>query len=495
MTHIANAEPGDSRQGLGARMASGAVYAALSQATKVIFSMISTIVVARLLSPEDYGIVAMTAPVTGFLLIFQTFGLNHAVIQRREVSAEELSTLFWFNIIVSVGIALILLSISPIVGTFFGDARAGHVTAAASVTVILSGLGLQHAALLARDLRFSALSIVSIGEATVGFLSTVVLAFVFRSYWALWGGSFVGTTASTLILWLVHKWRPRLVFRPRGTASIIGLGASITGFSIVNFLARNLDNVLIAKVWGAQQVGLYDRAYKLMMFPLQNINTPLAKVILPVLSKLQDEPARYRKAFVLCLRAIGVATVPGIAAATFTSAELVPLLLGDKWAAAAPVFFWLGLSGLLQPLTNTTGWLFLSRGEGGRMFKWGLFISVTTIVAVVIGLHWGPVGVAIAYCLNDYLIRTPSSFYLSTRDNPVRTSDFYATLIPLMLASAATGATVAMMRAHLEPTALILASLGCAYAYAIAVQFFSREGRELLQTGQGLIRRRLGRGL
>lgn len=490
MTHPPHAEPGASTQGgFGARTASGAVYAALSQATKVVCTMMSTIVVARLLSPEDYGIVAMTAPVMGFLLIFQTFGLNHAVVQRREISSDELSTLFWFNVLSSAGIAAILLAISPLVGSFFGDVRAGYVTAASSLTVILSGLGLQHAALLSRDLRFSTLSIVAMSEAVLGLLSTVTLALALESFWALWGGALIGTTANTLMLWTMHAWRPRMVFRPRGTASMIGFGASVTGFSLLNFLARNLDNVLIAKVWGALQVGLYDRAYKLMMFPLQHINLPLGRVIVPVLSKLADEPTRYRKAFTLSLRAISVATVPGIAAATFTSAELVPLLLGDRWAAAAPVFFWLGLSGLLQPLTNTTGWLFLSRGEGGRMLKWGLLISVTTIAAVVIGLRWGPVGVAMAYCLNDYLVRTPSSFYLSTRDNAVRTRDFYTTLFPLMLATVATWATVAVMRPHLPPVALILGALACAYVYAIALQCVSREGRDMLQTLQGLLRR------
>jgi PST family polysaccharide transporter len=466
--------------------------AGLSQFAKILLALASTVVVARFLSPSEYGVVAMASPITGFLLLFQNLGLSQAVVQREHVSQSQLSTLFWVNFLGSVAIGALLLGLAPVAGRFYGDPRAGQLIAASALTVLIAGLALQHSALLSRSLRFSAVGAIEIVSVCVNFGATVVLASQLRSFWAIWWGILAGTATSSLLLWVVSGWRPSLVFGWREARPLIGFGANVTGFNVLNFAARNLDNVLIARFWGAKELGLYDRAYRLMMFPLSNINLPLSRVIVPILSKLANEPDRYRRTFLSTLRVVSLLAIPGVAAATIASDEVVPLLLGERWRGAAPIFFWLGLSGVLQPITNTTGWLFLSRGRGREMVRWGAFISGITIVSVVVGLKWGGEGVAIAYFASDLLLRTPSSFWLSARTTPVRARDFVLVLVPFLVGGAATWAMAMKLRPHVGPLSLVISCLVFCYFVSFLLVCTSREGRETLRSAWLLVRRRAG---
>src|SRR5690606_28581902 len=248
---------------MGRTAAAGAFHIGVSQGLRVVLTIGSTVIVARILAPADYGIMAMVAPITSFLLLFQNLGLSHAAVQAQTLSSEQSTALFWVNMTASAAIAALLLALAPVVGWFYGEPRAAYITAASAANVLVGGSTIQHLALFNRELRFRTLSRVDIGASATTFVATIVAAIALRSYWALWLGSFLGFVVNAALVWKHSAGRPSLRVSFAESRSLIRFGASITGFNLLNFVARNADNVLIGRVWGTAALGLYDRSYRL----------------------------------------------------------------------------------------------------------------------------------------------------------------------------------------------------------------------------------------
>ncbi|WP_174274654.1 lipopolysaccharide biosynthesis protein [Sphingomonas bacterium] len=472
---------------LGSKAASSAVFTGASQIIRLVLTTLSTIVVSRMLAPADYGIVAMSAPVAGFLLMFQDMGLTQAVVQSKTISHAESNGLFWINIGISALVALVLVIAAPFVGQFYGEPRAGVVTAVTAISVLLTGTSLQHAALMNRDMRFGTLASVDIANVLATFLVTVAAALLLHNYWALVIGTTVGTLVQVALLWGLDGWRPTLPITLKGTREMARFGGNLTGFNLTNFVSRNLPNVLIARFTGAAALGLYDRSYKLMMLPLNNINAPLGRVMLPVLSRLQDDPVRYRRAFLLAIRAMMLISIPGIAVSIATSDGLMIFLLGPTWGGAGPIFFWLALTGLIQPVANATGWLFISSGRGGPMLRWGLFSAIVSIIGFVVGLRWGAVGVA-ASIFFTALMRVPPLYAYCVKGTSVRQRDLYVAMVNPLIGAAIAWAIAHALLPYLATGPLLCVALPAAYLVAFLVNLMTRDGRELLSTLARLVR-------
>jgi PST family polysaccharide transporter len=467
---------------MGRAAAQGFLAIGSAQGVRILLTTLSTIVAARLLAPSDYGVVAMAAPVTAFVILFQNLGLNQATIQARTLDHEQSSAMFWTNALLSFGIAFALVAFAPAVSAFYGDARAGNIVAASALTVVLNGVAQQHSALLHRELRFTLLSWADILSAAAAFVATIAGALVLRNYWALWLGPFAGALVTAAVVWRASGWRPNLAVSVRGIGEMLRFGGSVTGFNLLNFLRTNLDNIVVAKGYGPSALGLYDQSYRLMMFPIINLNTPVSRVMLPVLSRLQDEPERYRRAFLTAVQAIGLVLSPGVAIAAATSGDLIPFLLGPHWQAASPIFFWMSLAALLLPIANTAGWLFISQRRGRELMQWGVFSAGTAIVGFAVGAHWGPAGVAASIFVGA-VVRTPVLYWWATKGNPVRARDLYANLL-LSLAIAGCAAFIVVFSRTLIPFAAALAiALVVSYAIALAAQLLTAEGRYLLRWG------------
>ncbi|KPH65748.1 lipopolysaccharide biosynthesis protein [Novosphingobium sp. ST904] len=461
---------------IGRRATRGVASTAASQMVKVFATMATTIVVARILSPADYGISAMVAPLTGLILIFQNLGFTQAVVQARDLDPEHSNALFWLNVFVSVAAALVMVILAPLAGWFYGDYRAGYVTAATGLTVLVSGLKLQHQALLNRDLRFHTLSINDIAVALSTFVFTALAALALRNYWAIWLGALLGASVSTVMVWTSCTWRPRMGARFAGVRHLVVFGANLTGFNLVNFFARNLDNVIIAKAEGADAVGLYDRSYKLMLFPLQNVNQPLSRVMIPVMSRLQDDAERYRRVYERAIRALALLSLPGILAAAICSDRLVPFLLGSRWSAASPIFFWLSLTAIVQTVPNTTGWLYISSGKTRRMMYWGIFSSTISVISFFIGVRWGAVGVAAAYFFGQ-LLTTPALYYYATKGTPVSQRFLYEAQVPSLLGGVFAWAVVSRLGEGLPTVVTLTVAVLCSYGGTVAAHFCTASGR------------------
>jgi len=484
---------------LGKTSAAAAFYVGAAQAFRIGMTLLSTVIVSRILSPRDYGVIAMAAPVTGFIMMFQDLGINQAVIQARTITPEQSNSFFWVNIAISLLAALLMVALSPLAAVFYHDSRAGNIIAASAFTVIVTASSLQHAALLNRHMRFKALSSIDMASAACTLVATVAAALWLRSYWALWLGTATGAATTAILTWSASHWRPSLKFSFRGIGAMLKFGSSLGGFNLMNFLSRNLDSVIIARARGSLEVGLYGNSYKLMMFPLQNISAPLGRVMLPVLSRFRDEPERYRRAFLLALRALMVAAMPLIAISAATSDQLVVFLLGEKWRAAGPIFFWLSLTGFLAPIGNATGWLFVTSGRGGAMFRWGLLSAIITIGGFLIGIRWGAYGVAASLFIGT-LFRMPILYSYSTIGTSVKASDLYSVMVAPMISAAITIVISWLLSPHMTFVGLLTVLIPSAYILAVLAQGLSRDGRALLSAaldilkGIGWIQRRVSPG-
>ena len=475
---------------LGGSVGRGALVTGGSQVVKLGCQFASVIVLSRLLSPEDFGIVAMAAPVMAFVGLFQDLGLMQATVQKKGITHAEVNALFWLNLAVSALLAGLLVLISPLVARFYGDPRAGVLVAAMSVQLVFHGAGGQHHALVNRRMEFGRLAILDSIGAVLGLAVSIAWALVDPSFWALYAGSIVMALYGSIGGWVLSRWRPGLPRWTAGVGGLVGFGAGVTGFNFANFFSRNLDNILIGRYRGNEELGLYDRAYKLLLFPLQQVTNPLSKVMVPALSRMTDEPDRYRHAYLRVAPILLLVTLPGVAFAIAMADVLVPFALGQQWAGSAIIFQALGFAGLLQPLNNPSGWLFISQGRSSDFLRWGIIVAVTSVAAFVIGLPYGAFGVALAYAVSEYL-RTPLLWLYIGRRGPVRAADVLRVAFPFVAGAHLALGVLWAIRPHLPEAPLPALVLGSVLSYLLVAGFAAlfEPGRRTLDECLRLLRR------
>nr|WP_315050795.1 lipopolysaccharide biosynthesis protein [uncultured Brevundimonas sp.] len=476
------AAPSDNLRG---RTLSGTVAVGASQAVKVAVQFISVVVLARLLSPEDIGLFAMVLPFASFVGLFQDLGLSQAIITTRTLSQSQASAMFWINVVISSGLGLLLCLLTPAIVHFYGRSELVWLTLGLAATLAASGFVTVQLALLNRKMRFGTLATIDAVSVVAGFMTAATVAVISPSAAALLMSTIDTLTVTLIMAWTLSSWRPSNVSGFKEISDLLKFGAGVTGFNVSNFFARNLDNVLIGRVSGAQQLGYYDRAYKLLVLPLQQVNRPLGQVLIPALSRLIDDPSRYRHAYLRVVQQTLLLITPGVLVVMIAADTLIPLLMGDQWGPTSAIFSWLALSGLHQPLTTTIGWLFISQGRTTEFARWGLINAVVCISAFLIGLPGGALGVARSYAIADTLLLAPAVWWIIGRRGPVRTADLVGLAAPFALVGATTG-TLLLAASHVLQTSgvsgwplLIILGASGYLAFAVALSCLKR-GRAIL---------------
>lgn len=466
------------------RAAKGAFVTGVAQAYKIVLTFVSGILLARLLTPTDFGLLAMVSSSLAFVGLIQDLGLNQATIQRERISHAQMSALFWLSVGFSGLLTLAVAAFAPVLVWFFRDERVGGLTVAFSFLVVLGGLQSQQRALMHRELRFKALAIIDILTVTASATAGLTVAWLTSSYWALFVASAASSIASVVSVWVLSGWQPGRATFEGQFREIVRFGSSVSGFNVVNYFARNADNLLIGRFYGSEQLGLYDRAYRLLLFPLTQIQGPLGRVMLPMLSRLQSDRERYRKAYFECITLLLTAVQPGLVFATVYSEDLFVMLLGPHWLPAAGIFRWLGICALLQVMTSTSGWLFLSQGRGGDYFKTGLYSSIATVLSFLVGLPWGAIGVAVSYAACNYVILLPVIWIKAGQRGPVTIRDLISLAFPHFVATSA-AACVLIGSVFLWPApgpAGCTLLIGASYLAYVSVIILFPSRRRILQT-------------
>lgn len=466
----------------------GAVLTGCAQLVKIVIQFLSVILISRLLTPEDFGVVAAIMPLVIFVSTFQEIGLQQAIIQRPEIRDDQLNAIFWILTAVGVVCFFIVIMLGPAAVWFYNDERLWKVAIVAAIPIIINNFNAIHISLMNRNMRFKALAVIDTLSAVGGFMAAYIGAKAGLGYWAIMLNPIVMAIISCAGSNIATHWRPS---RPsfRIEKDIFYFGANLTGFNLIIFLGRNLDVLLIGRYIGATALGYYDRAQRLLSFPLQNLNTPLSRVILPILSRVSDDKARLRQIYLRTVGMLTLASVPGIAAVTVTAEEIIPLLLGEKWVGVIPIFWWLGVASLSLPLSFTEKWLYIAQGKTKLLFYMGIYASVTTAIAFIIGVQWGAVGVAAGYAISSYLLKMPVSYWATSRVSPVRAYDLIRVQFPLFFAAAATWAITNYLREEnlISGFYLIAVSMICAYLFSLAAVATNNLGRNTIKEAIGLI--------
>jgi len=405
-------ESPDCEKSLAQSTARGGAVMMGGQGARFVMQLASTMVLARLLTPDDFGLIGMVTVILNFLNMFKDFGLSQATIQRSKITRQEISNLFWLNLAVSLFLGCIVAVTAPLVARFYSRPELTHITVVLALFLIFQGIVLQHRALLTRRMKFVHLAGIDVFSMLTGVIVAILMAWYGYSYWALVGqvgGTVLADCVGVIVL---CRWQPSI---PRWKVSVrpyMKYGLNLAGFNLLNFFSRNADNIMIGHKMGGGALGLYAKAYSLLMLPIIQVNTPMTKVMLPALSRLQSDPERYRLAYLRAISVVISVTFPIVGFFWVASDNLILLLLGDKWLGAIPIFNALIPAAFISALNVTTGWVFLSQGTTNRQLKWTLFAAPLHVLFMFLGLHWGAVGVAWGVSISFCLVRIP--YYIFT---------------------------------------------------------------------------------
>lgn len=387
---------------------SGVKWSSISQFGRQGMQLLTTVVLARLLSPSDFGLVGMAMVVVGFVALFKDLGTSAAVIQRKNISNELLSSIFWVNTGFGLLAMIVLIAVSTLVANFYHESRVAPLLMVLSLTFFISGLSILQYSLLERNLAFNRLAKLEISATLFGSIVGIGSAILGYGVWSLVYQSLAVTTVTTILLWIFSTWRPKMIFHWIEVKSVSSYSLNLTGFNIFNYFARNADYLLIGRFLGAQNLGYYTLAYNIMLYPLQNISGVIGRVMFPVFSQIQNDDALFRSAYLKVASAIALITFPMMLGLMALSKQLVLTVFGSQWVPVILLLMILAPVGLVQSIGTTVGTIYQAKGRTDWMFRWGIAAGILVMVAFVIGMQWGIVGVAAAYAVASLLLVYPA---------------------------------------------------------------------------------------
>jgi O-antigen/teichoic acid export membrane protein len=385
----------------------GAVASVSAQGLKLVIQTGTTMILARLLSPSDFGLQGMVFVVTGFLALFQDAGLSMATIQSPEVTQEQTSTLFWVNVAFGTILAVLCAALAPLLVAFYHEPRVYWIAVISSVTFIFNGLTAQHSALLTRSMRFVTQANFGVISLLVGSVTGILMALLGCGYWSLVGLAIASSFVSNALVCLAVPWVPGRPRRKTGIRSMLRFGGLATCNTFVVFLSYNLEKILLGHFWGTDALGLYGRAYQLVTQPIQQLNSAVSNVAFPALSRIQHDAKRMADSFLKAYSMLISLTLPITVVCAIFAEEIVAVVLGPKWMAAAPIFRLLSPVAVVCTVGNPFGWLVTSTGRIGRALAVRTATAPLMMLGILLGIGHGPAGVALGYSLTMTAVLIP----------------------------------------------------------------------------------------
>jgi len=399
------------RSGLKAHSLRGGFWTLTSHSSMFVLRIISVAVLARLLSPDDFGLLAMVLTLTAFADLFKDIGLSTATIQRQTITHEQISNLFWVNLVAGLLTMSAVLMLAPLMVRFYGDGRLLLVTALLSINFLFGGLTVQHQALLKRQMRFARVAIAEISAFALSLIIAIILAMRWRdtpmSHMALVYMSVARCFFLMVGMWLLCRWFPGLPGRGTGVRSMLRYGTHVTGFNLINYFARNLDRILIGRHCGAGPLGFYSKAYQFLLLPVQQFRIPLVSVAMPALSALQEQHEKYRWYVRKIIAMLAFVTMPLMAFLGVCADLVVRVFFGGQWEEAIPIFRVLSILGFVQPVAGMCGLVLLTLGKSKKYLYFGIMNSSLIAASFLLGIQKGAIGVACAYTVVSYVSLLP----------------------------------------------------------------------------------------
>ncbi len=427
----------------------GIYWSVLSQFLRTLLILGITAVLARLLKPSDFGLIAMAMVFENVFLLLNDMGLNSGIIYKKELTEGHLSSGFWVNIAEGFLLTLILSAVAPLIARFYSKPQLTVIVVVMSTTLFISSFGMLQRAVLSKALDFRTLAVAEVSATVLSGIAAVTAAAVGLGVWSLvvQSVSLSGFTAAALFV--ACKWKPKMVFEWKPLKELLVYGLPLQGFGFLTYFSRNMDNLLIGKYLGSAPLGDYSMAYRFCLFPWGNVSVVISRVMFPAISTIQEEHPRVRNAYIQTNKYIALITFPLMTGLIVIAPQFVRVILGSKWTGAIVPIQVLAAVGMLQSISSTMNLIYQTQGRTMLMFLWGVVSSVVIVASFVVGLHWGIVGVAAAY-----LIVTTALFYpqmaIPFRLIGLRFRRFIGGLTPVILATAGMATLVGGLRALLQ---------------------------------------------
>lgn len=463
--------------GLGrASLHSGMIFVA-ARGANIFVQLASTILLARILSPHDFGLVAMVLALVGFAPMLIDLGTSEASTQKTHISEAEISTLFWLNIAISLGLTVLLIAGSEAIARFFGEPSLTGIALALSVTFVLTAMSTQHSALMRRAMQFRRIAMIDISANLVGSFVSVALALSGWGYWSLVAKPIVTAAWTAVAVWTSCRWVPG---RPRispDAKELLGFGLGVTGFTMTDYLVKSADRLAIGYFQGAGPLGYFQNAFTIYGNALSILTEPLHNIAASSLSKLRSDVEALKRAWATALSTLSFFAAPAFAILAVIGQDFVVLLLGQKWAPAGPLLCIFAVRGIAHSIERTMGWLHVAVGRADRWMRWGVYSAFVQLMALMVGLPFGVIGIATAYALVMFGLCVPALVYSG---NPIgiRSRDVLQAIGPQMiagLAAAAAGFLVELtfLAGSTPLMRIFLSGMACLAAYlVIAVGIF-----------------------
>jgi len=379
-------------------------WSGIGQVVKQLMYFMIYIVLARLLTPQDFGIIGMVMVFTGFVQIFSELGLGAALVQKLDLDERHLSSVFWVNLGTGVLLTGVIATSAPLIAAFYGNPVLRPITMVIALNFFIGSFKVVQNALLQKKMDFQKLACVEIIGAFIAGFVAISMALMGFGVWSLVVQSLLFTLVSVVMIWIFSSWRPVFCWDAKAVKELVGFSSNLLGFNVLNYWVRNFDNLLVGKFIGPWALGIYTRAYGLMLLPVSQISAVISRVMFPALSSIQEEVERVKKVYLRSTRIIALFSFPLMVGLFVLAEPFIIAVLGEKWRQVVPVLQILCISGLGQSVGSTVGWIYNSQGRTDLQFKWGMFSAAVRIIAFTIGLHWGIIGVASAYVISGYVI-------------------------------------------------------------------------------------------
>jgi PST family polysaccharide transporter len=371
----------------------------------------AAIVLARLLAPEDFGLVAIVMVLTSFAPLLIDFGLADATTQRNKITRSQISSLFWLSSGIGLATAAVVAACCPLIAWIYREPRLEAIVLCSSITFVLFGISNQHLALLRRTMQFGKIAKIQILSTLVGTAIAILVAMRGHGYWALVLRPIASSLCIAIGAWLVCRWRPGFPIIDDEVKSMVRFGLHVVGFSAVYSVARAVDRIALGLFYRPDEVGYYQNAITLYDNSIFAALAQLHTVGSAALSKLQSNPSALRQRYEAALSALAFFIMPAAAILSVTAQDLTVLLLGEKWRETGLLLSIIALRGIFQVVGSSQGWLHLSLGRADRWRNWGIVATLAQVVAVLGGLPFGATGVAVAIFMAGLLIAVPSISY------------------------------------------------------------------------------------
>ncbi len=421
-----------------------------SQITRVL----ATIALARLLAPEIFGIVALVTVVTGFFeRVLGDTGTSAAIVRQRELSHRLASSVFWFNVSLGAVTTGAFLVLGPLIARLLGQPDGGDYVRVLGCAALINSCSYVQRSMLRRGGRFRPLAVSAYGNTLCTSAVSIALAAIDWQVWALIVGNLAGSVLGVAVLWRASSWRPALHFRRDDLRQISNFSANISAFNFFGYFVNSGDRLIVGRLISTEALGYYGMSNRLMRYPVQSGIRPYKDVVLPTLSKLQDDPPELGRVYVRSVAALFFAVTPVTVSIAVLADPLVRALLGDQWLPAIPIVSIIAMVATLQALTITTGSLYVVTGRTDLYLRWGVIGAVVTMASYLVGSLWGVEGVAWGY-LAGIAVLTYPSFKIPFRLIGLRVRTLAAAIAPTIAALVVMAAAVEAVRRWADSSGL-----------------------------------------